>query len=239
MDEHYAAVRVCELLVHLRKVFFEHAIYAKGNFDLPIYKHSVFTHPKWQQYVLDESAQIQQRQQALERDQPDYMLRTLYERLVPASGHNMMTSDNTKVTTINTVVSAGDTPIDDIFIGIFNPSKLAVAYKDWTDNWRDVGTPLWKDEYGDQQFKYKSRYFVVKDAYKYMDRCINSGMTEADVINKMHNAAKELKITLHLFITRELKFFFSPNKREDVQRKACKSVDELKDVLKKVGLPSV
>ena len=71
-----SAVEVLRLVIHLRKVFLEDAIYRREKYpEFPAYKHKVFNSPLWSSYVTDEKKRVAAREQEWKQKDADLLFK--------------------------------------------------------------------------------------------------------------------------------------------------------------------
>lgn len=71
-----SAVEVLKLMIHLRKVFLEDAVYRRDKYpDFPVYKHRVFSSPSWKIYAQAEKLRVVAREQEWKQKDADLIFK--------------------------------------------------------------------------------------------------------------------------------------------------------------------
>ena len=71
-----SAVEVLKLVIHLRKVFLEDAVYRREKYpDFPAYKHKVFSSPLWSTYATEEKKRVEAREQEWKQKDADLLFK--------------------------------------------------------------------------------------------------------------------------------------------------------------------
>lgn len=71
-----SAVEVLRLIIHLRKVFLEDAVYRREKYpEFPAYKHKVFNSPLWSTYATEEKKRVEAREQEWKQKDADLLFK--------------------------------------------------------------------------------------------------------------------------------------------------------------------
>jgi hypothetical protein len=216
-----SAVKVCEVLRWLRKVFIEDAAAHIDKYPMfPAYNgHPVFKHTKWQEYVKAERQRIKVRQQQWETSRRDPALAAALKEHLKHKDEairdlkNMvrdLIADRKTVPVPAPLVEEEEPPAEmkpeRPMPALYEPKSMHDTYDDWVTTQRanfnyyiDAGIPIpWKDLYGDRANTMRQRYHKMKPWLAYMDLIDYEKSTE--VIEKFMVIANKYRVDEGVFI---------------------------------------
>lgn len=208
-------LEACKLYKHLRKVFLEDAAYKTSP---GLFQHEVFEMDEWQAYVSAERTRVEARLKQFHDATPEGMLKRLLEN-----------KDSIEVKPEKKKKKEESMTMPEVL----EPTDLCLAYQQFKDIWQKETDLTWKEWFDDDASKH--RYDKSHDAYKYIDRAVETGLTAEEVIDKLECVANELNVTTSVLVKNCFYYYFHPPKNGKDKRKV--QPEQIRDLLMKVGLP--
>jgi hypothetical protein len=211
-----SAVKVCEVLRWLRKVFIEDAVVHHAKYPaFPAYVgHPLFKHPGWAEFVTAETERVERRRQAWEVQRRDPALADMIkEQLQHKDDAIRELKDMVRelVTTrpapppppssVTTAVDVDARPVP----ALFEPKSMRDAYEEWVTVQRanfayyiDAGIPIpWKELYESKANTMRQRWHKMKPWLTYMDELAAEATT---AIAEMARIAAKYRVDEGVFI---------------------------------------
>lgn len=186
-----SAVKVCEVLKWLRKVFIEDAAihYAKYS-SFPAYVgHPLFKHPLWAEFAVKEAERVERRRQAWEVQRRDPVLAEMLKEQLQQKDDNirelkdmvkeLVSHSKEVIAPPSPTVAETAAPTEDKrpVPSLFEPRNMRDAYEEWANSQRanfayyiDAGIPIpWKELYGTKANTMKQRWHKMKPWLMYID----------------------------------------------------------------------
>lgn len=213
-----SAVKVCEVLMWLRKVFIEDAAvhYAKYP-TFPAYVgHPLFQHAGWAGFVAAEAERVARRRQAWEVQRRDPTLAAaLQEQLQSKDDAIRELKDMVRELVATRRGPAPEAPAETVpeeaptrpVPSLFDPRSMRDAYEEWVAGQRanfgfyiDAGIPIpWKEFYGDKANTMRQRWHKMKPWLTYMDD-VTATVAATDVVAQLGAIAAKYRVDEGVFI---------------------------------------
>lgn len=219
-----SAVKVCEVLKLMRKVYIEDAVVHRSKYpNFPAYVgHQLFAHKGWEPFVQAETERVKQRQQQWEVSQRDPTLaraiqdqlqnkddairelKGMVQELIAERRSSVPVAEPMEEIEQPSPPKEADGPIP----SLFEPSSMASAFEQWDTVQRanfnyyiDSGIPIrWKEFYKETASAMRQRYHKMKPWLFYMDDMVAEGRVAGDVIAEFARIAAKYRVDEGVFI---------------------------------------
>lgn len=247
-----SAVKVCEVLKWLRKVFIEDAAihYAKYP-TFPAYMgHPLFKNKGWGEFVVAEAERVERRRQAWEVQRRDPVLAEMLKEQLQHKDDAIRELKEM----VRELAAAGVKPIAPEVVAtpvpmevdaakpvpsLFEPRTMRDAYDEWVNaqranfaHYADAGIPIpWKELYGAKSNTMRQRWHKMKPWLTYIDEIAATANT---AIEAMSRIAAKYKVDEGVFIKDAFYHLVHPPSEKTPPRIAP---DALRAELTAAGLP--